>query len=79
MTAPGLWGGLGRIRSGSTVTIVGAYQQCADKIIEIEQAGIHLLILSGFPLHSECTRIGRHVIPLVREKESALGLAGDDG
>ncbi len=78
MTGPALWGGLGRIRSGSTVAIVGSYEQCADKIIEIERAGIHLLILSGFPLHSECGRIGRHVIPLVREKESALGLAGED-
>jgi alkanesulfonate monooxygenase len=75
MVSPGFWGGMGRIRSGSTVAIVGSYNQCAQKIIEFERAGIDLLILSGFPLHSECERIGRHVIPLVRGMEIELGLA----
>jgi alkanesulfonate monooxygenase len=74
MVGPGLWGGMSRIRSGSTVAIVGSYDKCAQKIIELERAGIDLLILSGFPLHSECERIGKHVIPLVREMEKELGL-----
>jgi FMNH2-dependent dimethyl sulfone monooxygenase len=65
---------MSRIRSGSTVAIVGSYDKCAQKIIELERAGIDLLILSGFPLHSECERIGKHVIPLVREMEKELGL-----
>jgi alkanesulfonate monooxygenase len=77
MVGPNLWAGMGRIRSGSAVAIVGSYEQCARKIIEIEQAGIHLLILSGFPLHSECERVGEHVIPLVREMERELGLVND--
>ncbi|MFC1491236.1 LLM class flavin-dependent oxidoreductase [Nitrospinota bacterium] len=79
LVGPNLWGGMERIRSGSTVAIVGSYEQCARKIIEIEQAGIDLLILSGFPLYSECERIGRHVIPLVREMERELGLADESG
>jgi alkanesulfonate monooxygenase len=71
---PNLWAGLGRIRDGAAVAIVGSYRQCAEKIIELEQAGVDLLILSGFPLHSECERVGRHVIPLVREMERELAV-----
>ena len=75
---PNLWAGMGRIRSGSAVAIVGSYEQCARKIIEIEQAGIDLLILSGFPLHEECETVGKHVIPLVREMERELGLVHEE-
>ncbi len=78
MVGPNLWAGMGRIRSGSAVAIVGDYEQCARKIIEIEQAGIDLLILSGFPLHTECERVGRHVIPLVREMERGLDLVREE-
>lgn len=74
MVEPNLWAGMSKVRSGSTIAIVGSYEQCAKKIIEIEKAGIDLLILSGFPLHSECERIGAHVIPLVRQMESELRL-----
>jgi len=76
MVGPNLWAGMGRIRSGSAVAIVGDYAQCAEKIVELERAGVDLLILSGFPLHSECERVGRHVIPLVREMERALPARG---
>ena len=79
MVGPNLWGGMGRIRSGSTVAIVGSYEQCAKMIIEFEKAGISLLILSGFPLHSECERIGENVIPLVREMERELSLDNGAG
>ncbi len=78
MVGPNLWAGMGRIRSGSAVAIVGSYEQCAQKIVEIEQAGINLLILSGFPLHGECENVGKHVIPIVREMEKELGLAEED-
>ena len=78
MVGPNLWAGMGRIRSGSAVAIVGSYEQCARKIIEIEQAGIDLLILSGFPLHRECETVGRHVIPLVREMEREMGLVHEE-
>ena len=77
MLAPNLWTGMSRIRSGSAVAIVGSYEQCAEKIIEIEKAGINLLILSGFPLHSECEVIGNHVIPLVRQMEEEMGLISE--
>ena len=78
MVGPNLWAGMGRIRSGSAVAIVGSYEQCARKIVEIEQAGIDLLILSGFPLHEECVNVGRHVIPLVREMERELDLVREE-
>ena len=78
MLAPNLWTGMSRIRSGSAVAIVGSYEQCAEKIIEIEKAGINLLILSGFPLHSECEVIGNHVIPLVRQMEEEMGLISEE-
>lgn len=78
MVGPNLWAGMGRIRSGSAVAIVGSYAQCARKIVEIEQAGVDMLILSGFPLHEECENVGRHVIPLVREMERDLGLIHEE-
>lgn len=78
MVGPNLWAGMGRIRSGSAVAIIGTYEQCARKIIEIEQAGVNLLILSGFPLHSECIRVGDNVIPLVREMERNQGLTNEE-
>jgi len=79
MVAPNLWAGMGRVRSGSTVAITGSYEQCAKMIVEIEKAGINLLILSGFPLHSECERVGENVIPLVRRMERDLGLDNGAG
>lgn len=78
MVGPNLWAGMGRIRSGSAVAIVGSYAQCARKIIEIEQAGVDLLILSGFPLHGECENVGERVIPIVREMERELGLVHEE-
>ena len=78
MVGPNLWGGMGRIRTGSAVTIVGSYEQCAEKIVEIEKAGVNLLILSGFPLHSECQIVGEKVIPLVREMERQQGLVNEE-
>jgi alkanesulfonate monooxygenase len=72
---PNLWTGVGKARSGTGVSIVGSYEQCAQKIVEFEQAGINLLIMSGFPLHSECERVGQNVIPLVRKMEEELGLS----
>lgn len=78
MVGPNLWGGMGRIRTGSAVTIVGSYEQCAEKIVEIEKAGVNLLILSGFPLHSECQVVGEKVIPLVREMEQQQGLVNEE-
>lgn len=78
MVGPNLWAGMGRIRSGSAVAIVGSYAQCARKIIEIERAGVDMLILSGFPLHEECEIVGRRVIPLVREMERDLGLIREE-
>ena len=71
---PNLWAGIGKARSGTGVAIVGSYEQCAQKIVEFEQAGITHLIMSGFPLHSECERVGQNVIPLVRQMEEELGL-----
>lgn len=74
---PNLWGGIGRIRDGAAISIVGSFEQCAAKIVEFGQAGIDLLILSGFPLHAECERVGQNVIPLVREMESRLAPKGE--
>ena len=34
--------------------------------------------LSGFPLHSECGRVGEKVIPLVREMEHEMDLVNEE-
>jgi FMNH2-dependent dimethyl sulfone monooxygenase len=52
--------------------LIGTAEQVADRIIEIKQLGVNL-ILAGF-LHYEweLEQFGKNVIPLVREREAAM-------
>jgi FMNH2-dependent dimethyl sulfone monooxygenase len=60
---------------GFKTGLIGTAEQVADKIIELKRIGVDL-ILTGFLHYEEDLKaFGEKVIPLVREKEAALGVA----
>jgi alkanesulfonate monooxygenase len=65
---PHLWAGISVVRSGVGMAIVGSYHQVAEYILKYINLGITVFILSGYPHLEECENVGKHVLPLVREK-----------
>lgn len=61
---------------GFKTGLIGTAEQVADRIIELKQLGVDL-ILTGF-LHydEELEKFGKEVVPLVREKEEELKRKG---
>lgn len=68
---PNLWAGLGTVRSGGSLLIVGTPEQVSERIVEYVDAGISSFILSGFPHLEEADIAGRKLLPLVRRKLAA--------
>jgi alkanesulfonate monooxygenase len=64
---PLLWAGVSLVRSGAGMTIVGSYQQVAQRLLDYSRLGISVFILSGYPHLEECANIGQNVLPLTRE------------
>jgi alkanesulfonate monooxygenase len=64
---PNLWAGLGLVRAGPTVGIVGDYAQVAARLNDYIAAGIDHFILAANPHLEEAYRIGEMVLPLVRD------------
>lgn len=59
---------------GFKTGLIGTAEQVADRIIELRKIGVDL-ILTGFLHYEEDIKaFGEKVIPLVREREAALGL-----
>ncbi|MCV3242879.1 LLM class flavin-dependent oxidoreductase [Mesorhizobium sp. ZC-5] len=56
---------------GTNAGLVGSYDQVADKIVAFRDAGIELFMLQFQPLAAEMRRFAEHVIPRVRERETA--------
>ena len=73
---PNLWAGVGQVRRGVGVTVVGSYEQVARKFAAYTELGLSYFILSGYPHLEECENAGRTWLPrfweLVRERESSL-------
>ena len=63
--APGLWAGIRDVRGGAGTALVGSYGQVARMIGEYRDAGVNLLIASGYPHLEEIGRIGLEVWPRV--------------
>ena len=63
--APGLWAGIRSVRGGAGTALVGSYDQVARMIREYREAGVDLLIASGYPHLEEIGRIGLEVWPRV--------------
>jgi alkanesulfonate monooxygenase len=74
--APYLWMGAVRTHGPATVCLVGSPEELADAFIEYKRVGVSQFILSGWPKREEMIYFGREVLPLVREKERAMGSAG---
>ena len=56
---------------GTNAGLVGSYDQVAERIVAFRDAGIDLFMLQFQPLLVEMRRFAEHVIPLVRERETA--------
>lgn len=70
-TAPACWlaliSGVGPVRNGAGTALVGTPEQVADRLREYQQAGIDLVIGSGYPHLEEAYRVAELLFP-------ALGL-----
>lgn len=69
---PNVWAGVGLLRGGAGTTLVGSYQQVAERIEEYHQAGVDEFILSGYPHIEEALWFGDGVLPLLKKR----GLVG---
>lgn len=64
--APGLWAGIRRVRGGAGTALVGSYGHVAATIGRYREAGVDLVIASGYPHLEEASRVGRRVWPRLR-------------
>jgi alkanesulfonate monooxygenase len=73
---PNLWAGVGQVRRGVGVTLVGSYEQVARKFLAYTEMGLSFFILSGYPHLEECENAGRKWLPLfwnmVRDRDASL-------
>ncbi len=61
--SPGLWAGIRTVRGGAGTALVGSYAQVARLLDGYREAGVDLVIASGYPHLEEIGRIGRDVWP----------------
>lgn len=62
-----LWSGLTIARPGTGVAIVGSAEQVAETLMEYVELGATNLCLSSYPHHTEATRFGETVLPLLKK------------
>ena len=70
---PGLWAGIGLLRGGAGVAMVGSHEQVADLIEDYAGYGVQEFILSGYPHLEEAYWFGEGVLPELRRR----GLTGE--
>ncbi len=63
---PNLWSGVGLVRGGAGVALVGSHDQVAARIAEFESVGVDTFILSAYPNLEEAVRVGEDLLPRVR-------------
>jgi diaminopimelate decarboxylase/alkanesulfonate monooxygenase SsuD/methylene tetrahydromethanopterin reductase-like flavin-dependent oxidoreductase (luciferase family) len=61
--APGLWAGIRAVRGGAGTALVGSYGRVARMLDAYAEAGVDLVIASGYPHLEEVERVGREVWP----------------
>lgn len=59
--APGLWAGIRTVRGGAGTALVGSYDQVAEWLRRYHDAGIDMVIGSGYPHLEEVRRVARRV------------------
>ncbi|MGZ4178244.1 MAG: LLM class flavin-dependent oxidoreductase [Solirubrobacteraceae bacterium] len=70
---PGLWAGIGLLRTGAGTALVGSHEEVADLMAEYHDLGISEFILSGYPHVEEAYAFGEGVVPVLRRR----GLLGE--
>ncbi|WP_426721520.1 LLM class flavin-dependent oxidoreductase [Corynebacterium auriscanis] len=66
---PNLWAGVGLVRGGAGTSLVGSYDQVADRIAEYQSIGLTHFILSGYPHLEEAFYVGEGVVPALLKRE----------
>ena len=69
---PRLWSGLTIARPGTGVAIVGNPEQVAETLMEYIELGATNLCLSSYPHHTEATRFGETVVPILKRAGFAI-------
>jgi alkanesulfonate monooxygenase len=59
--APGLWAGIRSVRGGAGTALVGRYDRVAGWLGRYQDAGVDLVIASGYPHLEEVGRVARRV------------------
>ncbi|HYZ80476.1 MAG TPA: LLM class flavin-dependent oxidoreductase [Solirubrobacteraceae bacterium] len=75
---PGLWAGIGLLRTGAGTALVGSHEEVADLMGEYHELGISEFILSGYPHVEEAYAFGEGVVPVLRRRgllESPVAVA----
>lgn len=65
--APNLWAGVGLVRGGAGTSLVGSYEQVAERIAEYQSIGLSHFILSGYPHLEEAFSVGEGVVPALQK------------
>lgn len=63
LVAPNLWAGVGLVRNGAGTALVGTPEQIAERLREYQDAGIDLVIGSGYPHLEEAYRVAELLFP----------------
>lgn len=65
--APGLWAGIRAVRGGAGTALVGSYTQVVGWLRRYREAGIDMVIASGYPHLEEVRRVGQRVWSRLQE------------
>jgi alkanesulfonate monooxygenase len=69
-----LWTGAVRSHGAAAIALVGSPSEIAAAVVEFGSMGVTQFILSGWPKLDEMLFFGRHVLPLIREREAHAAL-----
>jgi alkanesulfonate monooxygenase len=64
---PNLWAGIGQVRRGIGVTVLGSHEEVARKFLSFVDMGLSFFILSGYPHLEEAENAGKTWMPLFYE------------
>ena len=64
---PNLWAGIGQVRRGIGLTVVGSFEEVARKFVQYTDIGLSYFILSGYPHLEEAEIAGRGWLPIFHE------------
>ncbi len=73
--APGLWAGIRSVRGGAGTALVGSYARVARLLDDYREAGVDLVIASGYPHLEEVARVARRVWPRLAGAPAAVAAA----